>query len=92
MLFLYLQSTAAGQIGLGGVLAVNLVVLEIRTALGTALNQRLNMEGKTVKEQQGRLVRATRIRVLVSTYSICKKKFVHCWNIALANLRLENTN
>ena len=89
MLFLYFQSMAAGQIGLGGILAVNLVVLAFKSALGTVLNLRLNMEGKTVKEQQCRLVSATRIRVLVSTYTICKKHFGHCWNIALANLRLQ---
>ena len=55
-----------GQVGVDGTLAVNPVEVVSRNALGAARSLRQVMAGKTVKEQRGRVVGATRIRVLVS--------------------------
>ena len=60
--------TVAGQIGLDGILAANPVVVVFKNAPGAARNLRPIMAGKPVKEQQGKVVGATHIGVLVSVY------------------------
>ena len=65
-MFVFLQLTALGQIGVDGILAVNPVEVVFRNALEAARNLRLAMAEKTVKEIRGKVVGATRIRVQVN--------------------------